>query len=91
MTNATTQTPPVVRYQVQSDEFVDATSATELVEYLARTSKIAVASTAAFRVRAAYYRRGLHNQTIRTYNDDVFVEDMIAAGAYHIVPLTPAD
>lgn len=71
-------------YRVQDDEVVSAANPKALVEYLASTSMVPVSSPAAYRVRAAHWVRELFGAQVRTFNDDVFVEDMIAAGAYQI-------
>lgn len=71
-------------YWVQDDEWVAAGTPTELVEYLARTSKMPVQNAAAFRHRAAYWAWELRGRKVRTDTDAHFVEDMIRVGAYRV-------
>lgn len=72
------------RYRVQDDEVINAENPTALVEKLAGTSMVPVASSAAFRVRAAYWARALNGASVRTFSNEVFVEDMVKAGFYQI-------
>jgi hypothetical protein len=71
-------------YRVYEDEVVGANSAEELVDYLARTSKMPV-DAAGFRERAAFWLEGLWGEKIRTETDEAFVEDMLAIGRYQVV------
>lgn len=72
------------RYRVQDDEVIVASDPVDLVHKLSTSSMVPVASPAAFRVRAAYWARALNGAHVRTFDDHVFVEDMIAAGFYQI-------
>ena len=74
----------VPRYQVQSDEIVEAGSAAELVAYLARTSKVPV-DARGFRERAAHYAQVLYGAAVRADNDEEFVADMIQSGLYTVI------
>lgn len=74
------------RYRVQDDEVIEAKDAADLVQKLTNTSIMPVASTAAFRVRAAYWAQALFGTEIRTHSDDVFVEDMLKHDIYQIEP-----
>lgn len=74
-------------YTVQPDEQIVADNPADLVTMLTNSSMVPVANEQAFRDRAAYWTKELFNAVIRTENDDVFVEDMLACGAYKVEEL----
>lgn len=71
-------------YTVQEGETIPAANPTELVRMLTSSSMVPVADEAAFRERAAYWVKELYKADIRTENDDMFVEDMLACGAFKV-------
>jgi hypothetical protein len=71
-------------YWVQPDEAIPAETAAELVTKLTNSSMMPVENEQAFRERAAMWCKELYNATVRTETDEVFVEDMIACGAYRV-------
>jgi hypothetical protein len=73
------------RVMVDLDELMEAPDAKTLVDQLWATSKIPTSSRATYRVRAARWARELTKQPVRTYDDQVFVDDMIACGIWKVV------
>lgn len=74
-------------YWVQPDEAIPAASPAELVTKLTNSSMMPVEDEKAFRERAAMWCKELYDADIRTDNDDDFVADMIACGAYRVEEL----
>ena len=73
---------PKMRYLIHGDEQIAADSPQQLVEFLANSSMVPVASPAAFRMRAAHYGQLLYGAEIRTGSDEEFVQDMLRHGFY---------
>lgn len=72
-------------FRIHDEEVRAACDATDLVTQLRDSSRVPVASNAAFRVRAAYWAGALGSEPIRTETDEAFVADMLRAGLYERV------
>lgn len=73
-------------YRIDDREVVSAASPSELIDHLRATSFSPVRDNQAFRERAALFAGEVFGKSIRTDDDDVFVEDMLARGIWSSEP-----
>jgi hypothetical protein len=85
LTLLSTETDVGKFYKVDANEVVEAETAADLLDHLWRTSRSPVVSKVAYRVRAATWTRELTGRPVRTYNDDVFLADMLDSGMWQEV------